>query len=237
LKKTFVYDLPTRLFHWFFALFFVGAYGIANTFEKDSVIFSFHALIGLTMLTAVICRVGWGFTGSKYARFNSFALRPVILKQYILDFFSSRAKIFTGHNPGSSWAAVMMMSIVVLLSISGILIASGVKGIKDVHEIMAHLFLAFVVLHVLGVILHTIRHRDPIALSMVGGYKNLENGKEEIKDSHPIIALLFIGFLGYVATHLFTQFNPSTKTLSLMGKDLKLGKDRKIEVDVNHDVD
>jgi cytochrome b len=236
MKKTLIYDLPTRLFHWVFAALFIGAYGLANTMEDESVFFSFHMLIGLTMFSAVILRLIWGFVGSPYAKFSSFKLSPGLIIQYFKDLFAKKGKLFAGHNPASSWSAIVMMLLALVMAVTGTLMATGTKGIHELHEVMAHVFLAVVIMHVLGIILHTILQRDPIALSMVGGYKNLEN-TENIKSSHPIVALVFIGIVGYVATQVFTQFDPKTRTLTIIGKTLQLGEDEKGESGHSHDTD
>lgn len=226
MKKILVYDLPTRLFHWLFAIFFISAYAISNLTDPDidtqKVIFSFHMLIGLTMVFIVALRFIWFFVGSRYAKISSFALKPDQLIEYFHEMKTASGKLFAGHNPASSWAAIAMIVLTLGIGLTGIMMATGTKGIKDVHEVMAHLFLAIVLAHIAGVVIHTIRRRDPIALSMIGGYKNLDEA-EEIKSSHPIVALIFIALVGYFAVHIFTQFNPSTRTLNLMGQTLQLG--------------
>jgi len=47
MRNKLVYDWPTRIFHWTFALGFVLAYAIAKTQDEDSFRFPVHMLIGL----------------------------------------------------------------------------------------------------------------------------------------------------------------------------------------------
>lgn len=70
------YDLPTRIFHWCFALLFVFSFFIAKVIDDDSALYAYHMLSGILMSLLVILRVFWGFVGTRYARFSSFMLHP-----------------------------------------------------------------------------------------------------------------------------------------------------------------
>ena len=67
MRQHLVYDLPTRIFHWFFAGLFMMAFIIANTVDDESYVFSFHMIAGLTMTFLVLLRLIWGFVGSSAA--------------------------------------------------------------------------------------------------------------------------------------------------------------------------
>lgn len=72
MKTKRVYDYPTRVFHWLFALLFVIAFTIGTTVDDDSALFLFHMLAGLVLCALVLFRVIWGFVGTKHARFSGF---------------------------------------------------------------------------------------------------------------------------------------------------------------------
>ena len=76
MRKQLIYDLPTRIFHWGFAGLFVFVIFIAKTVDDENPVFSYHMLAGLMLGGLVTLRIIWGFFGTKYARFSSFALHP-----------------------------------------------------------------------------------------------------------------------------------------------------------------
>ena len=121
MKKISVYDLPTRFFHWLFAFLFITAFAIAKTVDDESPLFSYHMLAGLTIAFLLVLRFIWGFIGTTYARFSSFRLNPIELIQYVKDAVVTKTKTYLGHNPASSYAAVIMFACAIGLAISGIL--------------------------------------------------------------------------------------------------------------------
>lgn len=224
MRNQLVYDLPVRLFHWIFAGLFVGTFLIAKVVDDESAIFSYHMLAGLLMVFVVVLRIVWGFIGSRNARFSSFALKPRQLVAYVSGILTGDKSKWAGHNPASSWAALLMFAMALGLGVTGVLMASGgKKAFEDVHEVLANGFLVVVLLHVAGVILHGIRHQDGIALSMIdGGKKDVPNAAV-ITGSRPIIAAVFMVLVIGFASHLVRNFDSSTGTLKALGGTLTLG--------------
>ena len=62
-----VTDAPTRLFHWLFALCFVGAY---LTSESERVQ-QFHAAFGYTIVALLVFRLLYGWLGPRPVRWSS----------------------------------------------------------------------------------------------------------------------------------------------------------------------
>lgn len=226
MKKILSYDLPTRLFHWIFAALFIIIYLIAETIDDDSVTYSYHMLLGLVMALVVILRIVWGFVGSKYAKFSSFELHPIKMIEYITDIISGKTKLFAGHNPASSWAAILMMIFALGLAFTGIQMSQGnsKEFYEDIHEFLANAFLFTVIAHVLGIIFHSIRHKDLIALSMINGEKSASSDQEPIKSQHPIVAAIFVILVLAFGFKVFSSFDPATRKLNLMGYTLTLGE-------------
>jgi len=233
-----VYDLPIRIFHWIFSTLFVAAFMIAKTIDDESANFSYHMLAGLLLGFTIMLRIIWGFVGSKYSRFSSFALKPQDLFSYFRNILSGEKKKWAGHNPASSWATLAMLGFGLALGVTGYLMTSGQKEtFEDVHELLANGFLITVLLHIAGVILHSIRHRDVIALSMVDGAKSGLNQNETISNSRPVFALVFVGLIALFALYLGRNFNPANQTINLFGNTLQLGENENDELDQNEGVE
>lgn len=228
MRKQLIYDLPTRIFHWGFAALFVFAFFIAKTVDDENPVFSYHMLAGLMLGGLVTLRIIWGFFGTKYARFSSFALHPKDLIQYLMGILSGNKKRWPGHNPASSWAALIMMGSALMLALSGILMTTGYKeSFEDIHELFANAFLVTVLLHITGVVLHALRHQDGIALAMVHGKKEEAEGHIEIAGHKPVAALLLIVLMGTFGGYLAKNNNTSTNQLNFFGRSLSLGEDEK----------
>lgn len=232
MRKTLVYDWPLRIFHWLFAGLFLGSFIIAKTLDDESVVFSFHMLFGLMMGALVIWRLIWGFVGSKYSRFSSFNLHPIDLKNYFLGILNGSKKRWSGHNPASSWAALIFFGLALGLVGTGYLMSQGGKeSFEDVHELLSHAFLVVVILHIAGVILHSLRHRDLIALSLLDGKKEImstdvETGAkgEGISSSRPFSGIFLLVFFCLGGFYLFNQFDFQTRNLKIFGQTLQLGE-------------
>ena len=193
-------------------------------------------LIGLTLPVLVGLRVLWGIVGSRYARLSSFALRPKELVGYFKDFLLGNPARNLGHNPASSWAAIIMMALALGLAVTGYLMTSGgnKETFEEVHELFSSAFIVVVIAHVSGIILHTLRHKDPIGLSMVNGRKQSIEGQAGISHSYWPVALLFVAIVGAFTFHLGKNFDTETQSLQLFGNTLRLGGTDK-HADKHHD--
>lgn len=225
MSKKLVYDLPTRLFHWSFAGLFIFAFVIAKTVDDESPTFSYHMLAGLLLGGLVALRLIWGLIGSKYARFSTFALRPSDLVSYLKGILTGDKKLWAGHNPASSWAALVMMGSAVMLAVTGYFMTTGYKEeFEDAHELFANAFLVTALLHTAGVIIHSLRHQDGIALSMVHGKKAGTN-EDAISGQRPVVALLLIILMTGFGSYLYKNYNSDNQEITLLGKTLHLGEE------------
>lgn len=225
MRSTLVYDLPTRLFHWLFSGLFLSSFIIANTVDDDSQVFTYHMLSGILLAGLVLWRIIWGVVGSKYARFSGFNLNLWDLKDYLLGILSGAKKRWTGHNPASGWAAIIMLLLVLGLAGTGYLMTTEYKeAFEDVHELMANAFIIVVILHIAGVVLHSFRNGDAIALSMIDGKKAFGESRDAISSNHRLAAMLLIALVASGALYLFKNFNSQQGSLRFFGQDLQLGE-------------
>ncbi|MEQ1664124.1 MAG: cytochrome b/b6 domain-containing protein [Bdellovibrionales bacterium] len=226
MNKTQVYDLPTRLFHWFFAATFLGAFFIAKTMDDDSALYPYHMMLGLIMVLVVLLRVYWGLFGSRYAKFSSFNLSPTSLISYFKDLFTSKTAKSLGHNAASSWSALAMMIFAIGLGVTGIMMAQDIQKdfFEDIHELLGNAFIIVVIAHVAGVVLHMIQHRDELGLSMIHGKKVSVAGGAGIEKSYAGTALVFLALVGAFVFYLNKNYDPTNRTLNLFGTTLQLGE-------------
>lgn len=222
-RTSLVYDLPTRLFHGLFATLFVTAFVIANS-SDDSPMFPYHMLAGGLLAGLVLFRLVWGFIGTRHARFDSFVLSPRRLAEYFSAIVSGGGRKWAGHNPASSWAALIMLGLAAGLAITGVLMVNGDRErFEDVHELLANSFLAVALLHIVGVVLHSLRHRDGFAASMVDGRKDAAS-TEAIPRAKPLVAAALLAAILALGIHLVRGFDPASGRLEAFGLSLPLGE-------------
>ncbi len=221
-----VYDGPTRVFHWLFATLFLTAFAIGKIYDHDSSQFAYHMLAGLTLGFLVLLRVIWGFVGTRHAKFSNFALHPRDLLGYFKGILQGSTQLWAGHNPASSWAGLAMMVLALLLVMSGYKMVSGPEQeiLEEVHEIFGNIFILIVIFHLLGLVFHTVRHREVIALSMLDGRKANVPAGETIPRAHGAVAVLLLAVVTAFGLQLLKSYDPKTQTLDLAGQRLQLGE-------------
>ena len=226
MKQSLAYDLPVRIFHWFFALLFLASFSIANFIDDDSSLYSYHMLSGILMVFLVVLRVLWGVFGSKTSRFSSFKLNPSELFSYFSSINSSKAKKYLGHNPASSYAMIFMMLLAIGLASSGFAMCLGIRKhfFEEIHEVLAYGFLAIVLSHVLGVLFHQLKHHDGMVVTMISGKKDKVEGTTEIESGHPLVAIIFLILVIGMGSYLLRNFNQNKRELSILGNQIQLGE-------------
>jgi cytochrome b len=188
-QKTLVWDLPTRSFHWLLAASFVGALVTAESERlRDA-----HVIFGYSMLGLVAFRLLWGVIGTRYARFSSFAFGPRSVLSYLKSLFTRNPEHHVGHNPAGSWAIYSLFALTLLAGASGYAAYNDIGGkwIEEGHEAAANLLLGMVLVHVAGVLVSSIIHRENLARAMLSGYKACKPG-DGIRYRHRIVAAMLV---------------------------------------------
>ncbi len=173
-----VVDAPTRMFHWLFALSFLGAYLSADSERWRAL----HVTLGYTVAGLLAFRVLYGLVGPRQARL-SLLWRKLAGAPAWLRTVAGAARQATvqgipwqqGQNLLMALAVVALLALVLPLTLSGYATyngwgdALGGEWLEDVHEAAGEAMLALAFLH-LGLIagLSVLRRRNQ-ALPMLTG--------------------------------------------------------------------
>lgn len=225
MKRILIWDLPIRLFHWLFAAGFVVAVTIPLSVGRRDPLFTYHAIAGLTIALMVLLRIVWGFLGSRHARFAAFVRSPRALVSYSRSLLKPEAPGHTSHNPATAYAALAMFAMILVLAVTGFLLGQRRESVKQLHELLAYSMIAVVSAHVLGVLLHTIRRRDNIALGMITG-KKAAPPEDAIPDSRRPAAAAFLVIVVAFSFAIYNGYDYTTRALHLplIGTTLQVGR-------------
>lgn len=176
LQRVLVWDVPTRVFHWALVLAFAGAYLTAETERYRDV----HLALGYLLLGLLGFRLVWGFVGTAYARFRTFLYAPTKVVAYVRSLLSSQPQHFVGHNPAGGVAIFLLLGLGLLVSASGLGLdweLGDEEWWEELHEIAANGMLLVVFVHIAGVAVSSVLHRESLVKAMVTGYKVGEAGQ------------------------------------------------------------
>ena len=228
MKKSPVYDLPTRLFHWFFVLLFYWSFFVAREVDSKTILYSTHMLSGLIVLLIVIVRIFLGFFGSYYSKFGHLSLAPRDLILYFKTITQEQSIKIYGHNPASSWVLISVLCLSLVITFSGISMALevGPEWFEEIHAWSGNLLFFISVFHIFGVAIHSFRHKDELWKSIIGGKKmTIENLAPEVfNEKRSVLSgISFIFLIVFYALFLYSNFNPETRMLKVGPTELNLG--------------
>lgn len=141
-----------------------------------------HEWIGYAALALVALRVVWGWTGPRYARFSQFVHGPAQTLRYAGSVLQGSGLRHIGHNPLGAWMILALLAVAAAAGLSGSLYTTdrywGDERVEDLHEALAVFLLALAALHVTGVVLASIRHRENLVGAMLHGRKRPPAGDD-----------------------------------------------------------
>lgn len=208
--RTYIWTLPTRIFHGLLTVGFVVAYILGDFEDLENLHFAFGNFVG----TLIFFRLLFGFFGPLYSNFKDFPIGLKNQKQFIKTYFS-KTKIYVGHNPVASFVMLSLLLIGLMCSISGYLLYASENDIFNIainkdfleesHEVLASLFLILTGIHLFGILGDRIFNRKTGTLqSIFTGYKNIEAKAAKLNRFHTVYILLwfvvpiFVFYLTYV---------------------------------------
>ena len=180
-----VWDRFLRFFHWTLALCFATAF-ISGEVHASTI----HVLVGYVLCVLLAARVYWGFKGSEYARFRAFIFPVSEALEYLRSMLKGNPRHYFGHNPAGALMVFTMFGLLALIFVSGLLtlgtidfegplvfLANSVSDdlsyvFRHLHEFLPPVALGLVVLHLLGVLVGSIQHKENLVRAMLTGKKS-----------------------------------------------------------------
>jgi cytochrome b len=188
-QRILVWDVPTRVFHWLLVLSFCGAFLTAESERYRDI----HVMLGYTLLGLIAFRLVWGFFGTRYARFRSFLFKPGELVAYVSSLAKGNSEHYVGHNPAGSVAIWLLLALGISSGVAGVLLFQDIGGdlLEELHEVLSFAMLAVVAVHIAGVAVSSIMHRENLVRSMITGFK-YGNPNKGINRSHAWLGVIML---------------------------------------------
>jgi cytochrome b len=196
-KKVLVWDAPVRVFHWLLVLSFAGAWLTAES-ERWRLV---HVSLGWTMVGLVAFRIVWGLVGTRHARFTSFVRGPSAVLGYARGMLRGKSERHVGHNPLGALAILALLGLTLVVGLSGwaTYTDAGGKWLESLHEGAANLMLAVAGVHVAGVLLASLLHRESLIGAMFTGLKRGRSSDGIARSWRPIAGIVMVAVLGFWA--------------------------------------
>jgi len=180
-----VWDPLVRLFHWSLLLFFIAAYASGEEW------LALHVQAGYVIAGLIVFRVVWGVIGPRHARFADFVHSPRAVVTYLKDLVTSHPPRYLGHNPAGGAMVIALLTSLAVTTVSGVALygsaefagplawllphgAGWGEVLEELHEVAANLTVLLVALHVTGVIVSSVVHRESLVRAMITGRKPTE---------------------------------------------------------------
>ena len=170
-----IWDLPTRLFHWFLVAAIIGSIVSIKIGETG-----WHFRFGYAILALLLFRLIWGCVGPRYARFSSFPPRLRAAWQSL----RGAPDTAPGHNPAGALSVYALLASCSFQAISGLFANDGilwdgplrkwVSGstsdmITGLHLANRIVLIALIVLHVTAIVWYRLARGRKLTSAMVTG--------------------------------------------------------------------
>jgi cytochrome b len=187
MKRTLrIWDLPTRLFHWFLVMCIAGAVICVNI---GGYWMQWHAYCGYAALSLVLFRVLWGFIGAVHSRFTTFVPSP----HRLIAFLRGKEGSGLGHNPLGSLSVIALLLVVGIQASTGLFtdddiafqgpLAKYVSNatvslLSSIHALNSNILFGLIALHLLAIAYHQWVKRESILMPMIQGDKAIDIERE-----------------------------------------------------------
>lgn len=176
-QKLRVWDLPTRLFHWLFAVCVIGA--LMTIKLGDGMWMEWHMRFGILALALLVFRLIWGLTGSYYARFFSFVKGPGAVVAYLRN----QSAPVAGHNPLGALSVVVMLLVIGIQAVTGLFVTDDIfyEGpfysdvsnqtaafMRSIHAANEYVIIGVIVLHLLAIAYYSLTRKGLVTAMVTG---------------------------------------------------------------------
>jgi cytochrome b len=225
MSKVLIWDAPTRMFHWLLAAGFFACFGIAQFAGEHSAWFPMHMILGLALGLVALLRVVWGLVGSRYARLSSLLYTPSELAAYLKGALTATSPRYAGHNPGSAYATIAILALILVVVATGLLMSQGIEAAKELHEVATYALTAIVGIHIVGVAWHSWRRHENLTAAMVTGRKEASPA-DSIASPRPFAAVLFAVLIVVMTGGLLRNYdrNLGQTRVPFLGTAIPLGE-------------
>lgn len=195
IRRILVWDTPTRAFHWLQVL----SFGVAYLTAFSERMRNYHVALGYILLGLLVFRLLWGFVGTRYARFRSFLFNPKEIFSYLLTLLKGKPAHYLGHNPAGSVTVWLLLALGLFICVTGVLALQDDASdlVVDLHGLATNAMLGVILLHLIGVLMSSILHRENLVGSMLTGLKS-GNTDEGIESAYN-----WLGVLMFAAVIIF----------------------------------
>lgn len=175
--KAYIWDLPTRLFHWSLVVLVIAAFITAKIGGNAML---WHGRIGLAIIGLLVFRIVWGLVGSTYARFLQFVRGPATILAYLRGAWQGQ-----GHNPLGALSVLALLGMLTAQAATGLfanddiafegylaaLISSELSGkLTGIHQLLEKGLMFLVALHVGSIIFYARVKKQNLVRPMVSGW-------------------------------------------------------------------
>jgi cytochrome b len=137
-----------------------------------------HRWAGYYAAAVILVRVLWGFLGPPHARFSDFVRNPATVSRYLYAIVHGREARHIGHNPAGGAMVLALMAAMAATALTGWMMTTdayfGVPWVGRAHDLIAHSLLLLVFIHICGVALASLRHRESLVGAMITGRKRAQ---------------------------------------------------------------
>lgn len=199
MKSIRIWDIPTRLFHWFLVLAIAGLWYTGTEGDMDR-----HLPLAYFTLALLLFRLIWGFVGGFYSRFSAFQLAPMNAIRYIRSGLKSD---YPGHNPLGSWSVVALLLCIAVQLTTGLFANDSIltegplahyvsSDLSDQmtswHALNFNILLGLIALHIAAVVFYTAVKRDDILPAMITGKRSVSENVDEPARKNPAYSIISI---------------------------------------------
>lgn len=192
-----VYDPVLRTLHGANAMLVVllAASGLTAEFlppgRVSAWLHHWHGIFGAMLVVGLAGRLVWGCVGPRHARWRDL-WHPALWRTLFAHgrFFTAPDR--PGHHPAASLAYLVVYTLLLALSASGLLLLASAQGhgplqgptgwdaaltalLREPHRLLGWAVAAFVPAHIAAMVLHARLHRIPVAQGMLTGVQYLES--------------------------------------------------------------